>query len=40
MATDAVTDKDADAPRNSVGRILPRPGEADTTDASVGPLGG
>ncbi|MEU3651832.1 isochorismatase family protein [Streptomyces sp. NPDC032161] len=40
VATDAVTDLDADAHRNSVERIFPRLGETDTTDAIVGLLGG
>ncbi|WP_335941604.1 isochorismatase family protein [Streptomyces sp. PTD5-9] len=40
IATDAVTDMDADAHRNSVERIFPRLGETDTTAAIVGLLGG
>ncbi|MCX5416405.1 isochorismatase family protein [Streptomyces sp. NBC_00059] len=39
VATDAVTDMDAEAHRNSVERIFPRLGETDTTDAIVKLLG-
>ncbi|MFE3515118.1 isochorismatase family protein [Streptomyces sp. NPDC059166] len=39
VATDAVTDMDADAHRNSVEKIFPRLGETDTTDAIVKLLG-
>ncbi|MEU0630026.1 isochorismatase family protein [Streptomyces sp. NPDC005989] len=39
IATDAVTDMDADAHRNSVGRIFPRLGETDTTKAIIELLG-
>ncbi|MFE7109783.1 isochorismatase family protein [Streptomyces sp. NPDC057575] len=39
IATDAVTDMDADAHRNSVGRIFPRLGETDTTEAIIELLG-
>ncbi|MFC6066777.1 isochorismatase family protein [Streptomyces ochraceiscleroticus] len=39
VATDAVTDMDADAHRNSVEKIFPRLGETDTTDALVKLLG-
>ncbi|MFF9346183.1 isochorismatase family protein [Streptomyces sp. NPDC014734] len=39
VATDAVTDMDADAHRNSVEKIFPRLGETDTTDAIVELLG-
>ncbi|MEU7487400.1 isochorismatase family protein [Streptomyces sp. NPDC042319] len=39
VATDAVTDMDADAHRNSVEKIFPRLGETDTTDAVVKLLG-
>ncbi|MEV6263332.1 isochorismatase family protein [Streptomyces sp. NPDC051784] len=39
IATDAVTDMDADAHRNSVEKIFPRLGETDTTDAIVKLLG-
>ncbi|MEV5199640.1 isochorismatase family protein [Streptomyces sp. NPDC053720] len=39
IATDAVTDMDADAHRNSVEKIFPRLGETDTTEAIVALLG-
>ncbi|MEU9314616.1 isochorismatase family protein [Streptomyces sp. NPDC048295] len=39
IATDAVTDRDADAHRNSVERIFPRLAETDTTEAIVALLG-
>ncbi|MFD9603512.1 isochorismatase family protein [Streptomyces sp. NBC_01224] len=39
VVTDAVTDMDADAHRNSVERIFPRLGETDTTEAIVKLLG-
>lgn len=39
VATDAVTDMDADAHRNSVEKIFPRLGETDTTAAIVTLLG-
>ncbi|MEU9620106.1 MULTISPECIES: isochorismatase family protein [unclassified Streptomyces] len=39
VATDAVTDMDADAHRNSVERIFPRLGETDTTEAILKLLG-
>ncbi|MDQ0794188.1 isochorismatase family protein [Streptomyces sp. B1I3] len=39
VATDAVTDMDGDAHRNSVERIFPRLGETGTTDAIVELLG-
>ncbi|MFE3943128.1 isochorismatase family protein [Streptomyces sp. NPDC059118] len=39
IATDAVTDMNADAHRNSVERIFPRLGETDTTEAIVKLLG-
>ncbi|MFE6663471.1 isochorismatase family protein [Streptomyces sp. NPDC057697] len=39
IATDAVTDRDADAHRNSVEKIFPRLGETDTTEAIVKLLG-
>ncbi|MEU9062721.1 isochorismatase family protein [Streptomyces sp. NPDC048430] len=39
VATDAVTDMDADAHRNSVEKIFPRLGETDTTAAIVKLLG-
>ncbi|MFF5894883.1 isochorismatase family protein [Streptomyces argenteolus] len=39
VATDAVTDMDADAHRNSVEKIFPRLGETGTTDAIVALLG-
>jgi nicotinamidase-related amidase len=32
LATDAMTDRDSDAPRHSVDKIFPRLGEVDTTD--------
>ncbi|MBI0384557.1 isochorismatase family protein, partial [Streptomyces albiflaviniger] len=39
LATDAMTDMDADAHRNSVEKIFPRLGETDSTDAIIGLLG-
>lgn len=39
IATDAVTDMDADTHRNSVEKIFPRLGETDTTAAIVKLLG-
>ncbi|MFE4793651.1 isochorismatase family protein [Streptomyces sp. NPDC056708] len=39
VVTDAVTDMDTDAHRNSVERIFPRLGETDTTEAIVKLLG-
>ncbi|MFF2959451.1 isochorismatase family protein [Streptomyces sp. NPDC057963] len=39
VATDAVTDMDAEAHRNSVERIFPRLGETDTTEAILKLLG-
>ncbi|MEV0276586.1 isochorismatase family protein [Streptomyces sp. NPDC050610] len=39
IATDAVTDMDADAHRNSVEKIFPRLGELDSTKAVIGLLG-
>lgn len=39
IATDAVTDMDGDAHRNSVEKIFPRLGETDTTEAIVKLLG-
>jgi nicotinamidase-related amidase len=39
IATDAVTDMDADAHRNSVEKIFPRLGESDTTEAIIALLG-
>jgi nicotinamidase-related amidase len=39
IATDAVTDMNADAHRNSVERIFPRLGETDTTEAIIKLLG-
>ncbi|MEU6016068.1 isochorismatase family protein [Streptomyces sp. NPDC047515] len=39
IATDAVTDMDADTHRNSVEKIFPRLGETDTTEAIVKLLG-
>ncbi|SCF75288.1 isochorismatase family protein [Streptomyces sp. Ncost-T10-10d] len=39
VATDAVTDMDGDAHRNSVEKIFPRLGETDTTEAIVKLLG-
>lgn len=39
VATDAVTDMDADAHRNSVEKIFPRLGETDTTAAIIELLG-
>ncbi|POX35912.1 hydrolase [Streptomyces sp. Ru73] len=39
VATDAVTDMDAEAHRNSIEKIFPRLGETDTTDAILKLLG-
>ncbi len=39
IATDAVTDMDADAHRNSIEKIFPRLGEVDSTKAVIGLLG-
>ncbi|MEV0260232.1 isochorismatase family protein [Streptomyces sp. NPDC050617] len=39
IATDAVTDMDADAHRNSIEKIFPRLGELDSTQAVIGLLG-
>lgn len=39
VATDAVTDMDAEAHRNSVEKIFPRLGETDTTEAIIALLG-
>ncbi|MGP3940399.1 MULTISPECIES: isochorismatase family protein [Streptomyces] len=39
LATDAMTDMDAEAHRNSVEKIFPRLGETDSTDAIIGLLG-
>ncbi|MBP0458406.1 isochorismatase family protein [Streptomyces montanisoli] len=39
VATDAVTDMDAETHRNAVERIFPRLGETDTTDAIIKLLG-
>uniref|UniRef100_A0AAU3GTM9 Isochorismatase family protein n=1 Tax=Streptomyces sp. NBC_01401 TaxID=2903854 RepID=A0AAU3GTM9_9ACTN len=39
VATDAVTDMDAEAHRNSIEKIFPRLGETDTTEAIVKLLG-
>ncbi|NIY69104.1 isochorismatase family protein [Streptomyces malaysiensis] len=38
LATDAMTDMDAEAHRNSVEKIFPRLGETDSTDAIIGLL--
>lgn len=39
LATDAMTDMDAEAHRNSVEKIFPRLGEADSADAILALLG-
>ena len=39
LATDAMTDMDAEAHGNSVEKIFPRLGETDSTDAIIGLLG-
>jgi nicotinamidase-related amidase len=40
LATDAMTDRDSDAPRHSVDKIFPRLGEVDTTDNLLARLNG
>lgn len=39
LATDAMTDLDAEAHRNSLEKIFPRLGESDTTEAILALLG-